>query len=159
MFEGIVRETRCEEFQVAEFSLQHDHVHMLCEPRGRRALEMGMRRLTIRFSLGLNALFGRSRGKNWSGRYHRHDLKTPREVRNALVYVLMNGKKHGEVPHDARWLDPFSSACEFDGWSDTRPSPRNVCGPPRFWLLAVGWKKHGLLSPTEAPLATLSSGR
>lgn len=90
----------------------------------------------------------------WGDRYHRHDLKTPREVRNALVYVLMNGKKHGLCRREESFLDPFSSAAENDVWEDVRAGPPRVCEAPRFWLLAVGWAKGkcGRLRTTEAPL-------
>jgi putative transposase len=96
MFEKIVKQTRCAEFHVATFSLQRDHVHLICEPEDVAALSAGIRRVAIRFALRMNRLFGRKKGKIWGDRYHRHDLKTPREVRNALVYLLMNDKKHGE---------------------------------------------------------------
>ena len=151
MFEDLVRVIGCEAFRIVVYSLQRDHLHLICEPRDERALSTAMRRLAIRFSLRLNAVFGRPSGRHWSGRYHRHDLTTPREVRNALVYVLLNGKKHGEAARDAHWMDPYSSAAEFDGWRDGASPPRRACGSPRFWLLAVGWRRHGLLSPTEAP--------
>jgi putative transposase len=148
-----VKQTRCSEFHVATYSLQHDHVHLICEPENRAALSAGMRRLAIRFALRMNKLFGRKKGKIWGDRYHRHDLKTPREVRNALVYVLMNAKKHGECAREQSFLDPFSSAGENDVWEDVRAEAPRVCEAPRFWLLGVGWAKGGRLRTTEAPLA------
>jgi hypothetical protein len=33
-------------------------------------------------------------GAVWADRFHARDFSTPREVRNALVYVLQNWKKH-----------------------------------------------------------------
>jgi hypothetical protein len=45
---------------------------------------------------------------------HARALRTPREVRHALVYVLMNFKKHGG--RAAHRLDAMSSARWFDGW-------------------------------------------
>jgi hypothetical protein len=103
----------------------------------------------------MNKLFGRKSGKSWGDRYHRHDLRTPREVRNALVYVLMNAKKHGEAAPGASLLDPFSSAGETDIWEDVRAGPRRVCAAARFWLLGTGWKKRGLLRTTESPRCRL----
>jgi hypothetical protein len=38
---------------------------------------------------GINGALGRH-GRVWSDRYHARALATPREVRNALVYVLQN---------------------------------------------------------------------
>lgn len=152
MFEVIVRQTCCEDFHVANYSLQHDHVHLICEPKDRAALSSGIRRVMIRFALRMNKLFGRARGKSWGDRYHRQDLETPRQVRNALVYVLLNGKKHGLAGRDDSFVDPCSSAAELvDGWEDLPTAAYRVCGPPRFWLLGVGWKKRGLLRTTEAP--------
>jgi putative transposase len=153
MFERIVEQTRREDFHVPVYDLQDDHVHMISEPEDREALSSGIRRVMIRFALRLNRLLGRTKGKMWGDRYHRHDLKTPREVRNALVYVLMNGKKHGVCRREESFLDPFSSAAENDVWEDVRAGPRRVCERPRFWLLAVGWAngRGGRLRTTEAP--------
>lgn len=78
------------------------------------------------------------------------DLKTPREVRHALVYVLNNHRKHG-VDRDWR-LDPCASARWFPGWvstierSDTAPVVT-----PRTWLARWGWRRHGLLHFEEIP--------
>lgn len=154
MFERIVQQTRRGDFHVAKYSLQDDHIHLICEPEDRAALSSGIRRVAIRFALRMNKLFGRAKGKTWGDRYHRHDLKTPREVRNALVYVLMNAKKHGACARDERLIDPFSSAAENDVWEDVRAGPPRVCEAPRFWLLGVGWMKRGRLRSTEAPLAS-----
>jgi putative transposase len=160
MFERIVEQTRCEDFHVAMYSLQHDHVHLICEPADRAALSAGIRRVTIRFALRMNRLFGRRKGKSWGDRYHRHDLRTPREVRNAIVYVLQNAKKHGDCAREASFLDPFSSAAENDVWEDVPGGPERACARPRFWLLAVGWKKRGgPLRTTEAPLPAGAPGR
>jgi len=48
----------------------------------------------IRVAKGLNKLWAR-RGKVFADHYHDRILRTPREVRNALCYVLHNAKKHG----------------------------------------------------------------
>jgi len=79
-------------------------------------------------------------------------LTTPRAVRNALVYVLMNVRKHhgGDVG-----LDPCSSALFFDGWREPVMVPSKL--PPvvraRSWLATVGWRRHGLLGIDERPRA------
>jgi putative transposase len=151
MFVALVRELNGEAFQVVVFSIQRDHVHLICEAIDVDALTTAMRRFTIRSALRLNALFGRASGNQWDGGYHRHDLRTPREVRHALVYVLMNWKKHGEARSDEVAIDPYSSGSELDGWEDGRTAVREACGAPRFWLLAKGWRRLGLLSPAEAP--------
>jgi hypothetical protein len=43
----------------------------------------------------------------WRERYHARELTTPRSVRNALVYVLMNAKKHGY--RFASGIDPLGA--------------------------------------------------
>jgi putative transposase len=110
------------------------------------------------FARRLNGLRG-TRGRIFAERYHRHDLKSPREVRNALVYVIQNGVKHGVVSQ----LDPFSSAAFFDGWRENAnvdlarlraalaPDEPAPVVPARFWLLTLGWRRFGLLSPNDRP--------
>ena len=53
--------------------------------------------------MGVNALVGR-RGKFWRERYHRRDLASPRQFRNALVYVTFNRRKHARGSERARML-------------------------------------------------------
>jgi REP element-mobilizing transposase RayT len=152
LFLEVLRETAVDTFHTPHHSLQHDHVHLLVEARDAKTLSSGMSSLIIRFAKRLNAMLGRS-GAVWDGRYHRHDLTTPTEVARCVVYVLMNGKKHGLAPRDGKWLDEFSSAAHFDGWCDveiTTPSER----APRTWLLRIGYRRAGLkLSTTMAPRA------
>ena len=52
-------------------------------------------------------------------RYHARALATPREVRNALLYVLNNARRHAPDPRELRRdvADPFSSGPLFDGWA------------------------------------------
>lgn len=148
-----VRE-RWSELRVVHFSVEGNHLHLLVEAEGNRALSEGMQGLTIRLAKGLNRLMGR-RGKVFADRFHAHVLSTPAEVRNALAYVLLNHRSHraraGERVGPGA-LDPFSSAACFDGWADRTPwaEPR-VTSPPSTWLLARGWRRRGLLSPDEIP--------
>jgi hypothetical protein len=60
------------------------------EPTG---FERGVRGLAIRIAKAVNRMLAR-RGPVWGDRYHARMLRTPREVRNALVYVLNNFRKH-----------------------------------------------------------------
>ena len=72
-----------------------------------------MQGLLIRIAKGLNRLWKR-KGRVFGDRFH-GALKTPREVRNALAYVLNNARKHRiSVPEDEP--DAFSSGRWFDGW-------------------------------------------
>jgi hypothetical protein len=96
------------------------------------------------------------------GRYHLRILRTPREVRRALAYVLLNARKHWRGRHGAsppERLDMASSGRWFDGWRrvpGSRESPPGLPEPPevakpRTWLLSVGWRRHGLVDPAEVP--------
>jgi REP element-mobilizing transposase RayT len=142
-------------FQVVHFSVQGNHVHLLVEANGTERLSRGMQGLSIRLARGLNRLMDRP-GPVWADRYHAHVLRTPREVRNALAYVLLNHRSHlarlGQ-PLARGGLDRFSSAATFDGWKDApRPSePPRVTSAPRTWLLRTGWRARGLLSLSETP--------
>jgi putative transposase len=152
------------QFRVVHFSIQGDHAHLIVEAQNRDCLIEGVRGLSIRLARRVNQLLGR-RGRFFADRWHGRALETPRAVRNALVYVLANFRKHG---HDrGAQLDVCSSApyfldfVEFSGCAPIHriPSllPRSL-GPPepptlaaRSWLLAVGWKRRGLISVAERP--------
>lgn len=156
MLRRLLAERPRDDFQITHHSLQHDHIHLIGEAADKDALSAAMRSFAIRFAKRLHALLGRRKGKVWDHRYHRHDLKTPAEVRNALLYVLQNAKKHGKAARTASFLDPYSSAAWFDGFCDRRardPTADGTWRPPRprTWLLAVGWRRRGLLRTTDAP--------
>jgi len=143
-------------FRIIHFTVQDDHLHLIVEADDTRALSRGMRGLAIRVARAVNRALGR-RGAVWGDRFHARALTTPRAVRNALVYVLMNRRKHraGE-----RGLDPCSSAPWFRGW---REPVATLLGPPpvvgaRTWLAAVGWCRHGLLGLDERPRSGESTG-
>jgi hypothetical protein len=136
-------------FRVVHFSAQADHLHLLVEADAPRRLASGMQGLAIRAAKAINRAIGRH-GQVWSDRYHARALATPREVRNALVYVLQNWRKH---LRSADGLDPRSSAEWFCGWRDGRntvhqPSP---VAPPRTWLARRGWQRCGLIGRDEGP--------
>jgi REP element-mobilizing transposase RayT len=140
-------------FRVLQFSVQTNHLHLIVEAGDTGTLSRGIQGLAIRIARRINGALrtaaGRRRGSVWKGRYHAHELKTPREVRNGLVYVLHNLKKHRP---DARGVDPCSSAAAFDGWRDFEPSaPLDWLPRPRTWLARVGWRRRGLLSVADRP--------
>ena len=140
------------DFRIVHFSVQGDHLHLIAEAHDKAALSSGMRGLMIRAARALNCVVGRS-GPVWADRYHCRELGTPREVRNALVYVLLNSRKHGR---DVAALDPCSSARWFDGWRNHDPVVDLAVDPPtvvapRTWLLGVGWRRHGLVRLDVGP--------
>jgi REP element-mobilizing transposase RayT len=176
---GIVRGALCdarERFgvRIIHFSIQSDHIHLVLEARSRIALGRAMKGLAVRFARRLNKAAGR-RGRVFADRYHARYLRSPREVRQALVYVIQNGKKHCHRSERERrasraWLDPFSSAAYFDGWKQScqrfvprrdapahplhRQEPEMPVVPPTVWLLRVGWRRAGgPLDTAERPTA------
>ncbi len=155
-------------FQIVHFSIQSNHLHLIAEAddgpvkpvkpvekAARSALRSGISGFAIAFARRLNRLLER-KGKVWDDRYHRHDLESPREVRTSLRYVVNNFRKHGHVTIGTGAFDYYSSAQHFDGWSEPlfdwfeEPEPWTEI-TPRTWLLAVGWKRHGLIHPDEIP--------
>lgn len=137
-------------FRIVHFSVQSNHVHLLVEADGTPALVRGLQGLGIRLAKAVNRMLGR-RGSVWADRYHARALSTPREVRNGLVYVLMNWRKHRECAHG---LDPCSSARWFTGWRHGSKPPE-VPSPvtrARTWLLTVGWRRWGAVGLQESPL-------
>ena len=80
-------------FRIVHFSVQADHVHLLVEADDQASLSRGLMGVAIRLARAVNRVVGR-RGSVWADRYHARSLRTPREVRHGIVYVLMNWKKH-----------------------------------------------------------------
>jgi hypothetical protein len=124
----------------------------------------------------VNELLGRQ-GRVWADRWFGRELTSPRQVRNALVYVLANFHKHARLapPHG---IDPFSSGASFDGFREWQPSPPGslprgdsaipwagrapphhsksdeadwLVRPARQWLTGVGWRRHRLIGLGDAP--------
>ncbi len=143
---------------IVHFAVQDDHVHLIVESESKRALANGLRGLAVRLARGLNRELGRA-GAVLKDRYHARALGTPREVKNAIAYVLNNFRKHrASLAHAfaANWLDPFSSAPWFDGWSTASLSPPDdtprATVAPTTWLLTTGWHlHHGPLNPNTTP--------
>ena len=126
---------------------------MIVETKNNEALAKGMMslgcrlgKLLKRMSLGAKTVF--------KERYHLHVLKTPTEVKNALLYVLLNYSKHRRlIGH----LDYFSTGRFFTDWKkligkryepvldwETEGLPRKLPGflaPARSWLGRVGWNR------------------
>jgi hypothetical protein len=146
------------DFRVIHYSIQDEHMHFVVEADSERAAENGTKSalrsgisgFAIAFARRLNMLLRRS-GKVWADRYHRHDLRTPKEVHVGLGYVLKNCFHHGVRAIGQGMVDLFSSAWLFDGWDqppivfpDSERWRWFVC-PAKTWLASKGWQKHGLL--------------
>lgn len=124
-------------FRVVHFSIQDDHVHLVVEAEN-ESLSRGVQGLAIRIARHVNALL-RIRGTFWGDRFHSRELANPRSVRNAIVYVLMNVKKHLRGWADCG-IDPCSSAPWFFSAGDARAPPVR---PSSTWLGTTGWLRHG----------------
>ncbi len=101
-------------FRLVEYSIQSNHVHLVVEAQDERALGRGMKGLLVRLAKALNRAWER-RGRVIGDRYHALVLKTPRAVRNALVYTVQNARKHGA---QILGIDAYSSGPWFEGWAD-----------------------------------------
>ncbi len=147
-------------FRINHFSVQRDHLHLICEAKSSEALAAGIKRFKTRVARGLNRQLGGRKGSVFHDRYHMEILRYPRQVRGTLCYVLQNARRHGLViPSEANGADPYSSALWFDGWKDNSwrkglSPPSEACvSPPGTWLLDKGWRRHGLIGITEIPPA------
>jgi REP element-mobilizing transposase RayT len=145
-------------FRLLHFAIHNDHLHFVVEAKDRTALCRGLQGLLIRLARGLNKLWGR-KGKVFADRYHDRALKSPREVRNALVYVLGNGRKHaaqGRMIAAFDGPDMFTSAPWFDGFV-AAIEVRGIDGIPlpvaraRTWLANDGWRRLGKIGLEEQP--------
>ncbi len=145
-------------FRVVHSSVQRNHLHLLVESAGKDALGRGMKAISARVARAVQRAFG-LKGPVLHGRYHLRVLRSPREVRNALAYVLLNARKHwrerrGSPPPER--LDEASSGRWFEGWRRALGSREPPSGPsevaaPRTWLLSIGWRRHGRIDPAEVP--------
>jgi len=155
--------------RIVQYSIQGNHIHLLVEARDQVALGRAMKGFGVRIARRLNRIAG-LRGRVIADRYHARYLRTPAEVRRALVYVLQNGAKHGCGGARGRtWIDPFSSAAFFHGWNErcrrwipARDAPAHPLhgwgptqvpvAPPRTWLMRLGWlRAGGPLDAAEQP--------
>jgi len=134
-------------FRLIEYSIQSNHLHFVAEAADELALARGMKGLLVRIAKALNRSWERT-GRVVGDRYHARVLKTPREVRNALVYVLQNARKHGARIFG---IDAHSSGPWFSGWMDRTPRSDRALPAPSSWLLLFGWLKGGRIATSEAP--------
>jgi putative transposase len=148
-------------FSLVHFSVQSNHLHLIAEADDQRALARGVQGLSIRVARAVNRELQR-KGRLFADRYHARALKTPRAVRFALRYVLLNARKHAAERNGwadsvsssapAGFVDSCSSAPWFHGfsrpeelafgvrqacaeWLRTSGSPEPPVVPARSWLL------------------------
>jgi putative transposase len=121
--------------RIIHYSIQGNHLHFIVEAEGQAALSRGMQGFATRLARRLNALSGR-RGGVFADRYHAHALKTPRETRNAVRYVLANYRHHALEHLPPGWTDPLASA----RFTALPPPAEAPVVAPSVWLLRVGWR-------------------
>ncbi len=155
-------------FRICQFSIQGNHIHLLCEASNAYELGRGMQAFKVRVTNAINrhvSARGIERaGTVFADRYHVEVLRNPRQVRNALCYVLQNARRHGAHRYERPgWVDPYSSARYFDGWEDI-DAVHAAMGPlaagadppvtpATTWLLTEGWQQWGLIGIDEVPAA------
>ena len=119
-----------------------------------------MRSLAILAARAINRVLDRS-GKVFAYRYHATAISSPRQMRNALSYVLNNWRRHDEdegceAAHRAM-LDPYSTAIAFRGWREER-----FAVPPGYEPLPTPRPKPGCCasggSATAASVRTKCPG-
>ena len=131
-----------------EYSVQSNHLHLVAESSDQKALSRAMIGLASRIARRLNRLWKRA-GQVFPDRFHSRILRTPREVRTALIYVLQNARKHGAWR--ARMPDAFSSGPSFAGWRGGKEcESKHVDGPHRERGTLLCGKRHRLLAQTGA---------
>jgi hypothetical protein len=136
-------------FRLVHYAVLANHLHLLTEGENRRGHWRGVQGLAIRIAKRMNKLWGR-KGKVFLERYHGRDLKTPREVRGVLEYLMHNARRHG-YRLAAEGPDPYSSGKWFDGWSTrSAAAPRGEwwaapLARARSWLVTHGWRRCGLI--------------
>jgi hypothetical protein len=111
-------------FRVVEYSIQSNHAHFVIEAESAAELGRGMKALGTRLARLAKRTFATT-GAVLRDRYHMRELRTPREVRNALAYVLLNVRKHraqhGLATTPAQ-IDVASSGRWFAWFTDARTS-------------------------------------
>jgi putative transposase len=153
-----IRAAKARKVRIVEHSIQEDHLHLLAEGEDEKDLSKQMCLLFSRIAMAVNRAAGRH-GALFRDRHHRHALRTPTEVRNALVYILFNLRKHDARSYSPAALrtvlDGFSSAPWFTHWHpEARPPPDllvsaragsqpGATSEPKTWLARTGWLRAG----------------
>ena len=155
-------------FRIIHLSIQATHLHLIVEADDKGALARGMQSFQVSAARRINMALAR-RGRVFDDRYHLVMIRSPKQMRHVLVYVLANSHKHGADRSSAPgWLiDPYASGFAFAGWKELRQgmalwpmSPTAswlVVKPPRSWLASAGWERGGgPISVFEVPGKRLS---
>ena len=169
---GVIAGAKRKGVRVLHYSVQENHLHLMVEGESAADLSNQMRTLFSRVAFAVNAVVQR-RGRLFRDRHHRHALKTPREVRNALVYIVFNDRKHHASaasvrsgPRAAPTVDRCSSVYWMHDWSPMDKPPDGCIlslddaptSRPETWLARWGWHRGDpsrLLRFSESPRPSL----
>jgi REP element-mobilizing transposase RayT len=145
-----------DDFRIVHFSVMTNHLHLIVEADDQRSLARAMQGLKIRIAKRLNRIWGR-KGTVFCERYHAREIRTPTQARNTLLYVLANARKHARETGRSlprRWVDPYSSARQFEGWRQPVRLEPGVVVPAKSWVLRGGWRRRaGKLDAHAIPAA------
>lgn len=130
--------------KINEFSILANHFHLIAETDNNENLSRGMQSLLIRLAKQVKKL-AKELNRPISGavfveRYHLNVLKTPTEMKNALIYVLTNEDKHaGQKPEPSIFSSSFCFQ-ERDRLK-IKYSPKKLNDVKRFWRSFVQVKQ------------------
>jgi putative transposase len=155
--------TRQQAFRIVHLSIQDTHIHLIVEADDKGALARGLQSFQISAARQLNKRLAR-RGRVFDDRYHLVVIRSPKQMRNVLAYVMNNWRRHGaDRGFASKWLiDPYASGFAFTGWKELQhgtalwPATATVSWlvvkPPGSWLLTRGWERSGAaISVFEVP--------
>lgn len=150
---ALAQEQRRAALRIVHYSVQGNHLHLVAEAANRTTLTRRMQGFGARLARSVNAMMGRKRGRVIAERYHLHVLRTPREARNAIRYVLLNHVKHSaQAGRVGITIDPYSSGPWFAHWpAQVRRNPAAfvtrppLLSEPESWLLQSGWRRAGTI--------------
>ena len=142
VFTSAIVRARAFGLHIREFAIESNHLHLIAETDFSESLAKGMASLCARITWWMRKF---RKGRIFAGRFHSQALGSPRQVKNALRYVLFNHAKHlGVKP----FVDVYSSASSFERLYELEPTFRSkkrmtllrfCLGKPTSWLLSVGW--------------------
>jgi len=160
MIKASLLKARQKGLRVIHFSIQSNHIHLLIESEGKQALGKGMQSFCTSLAKRINFQLGQRRGKVFRDRYFLHILKTLKEVKHALAYILQNFAKHTKRPNR---FDPYCSLLclalkdkiklglsrvnTHAGFADKkereefRDELNQLIAAPATWFLRTGWQR------------------
>jgi hypothetical protein len=118
--------------RILHYSVQSNHMHFILEADNNKILETGMRSLTVTIAKGIK------KGKVQLERYHLHVLKTIRETKNAISYVLFNEQKHSG-----------KKCIELDGYSSLHSLDARALARKAKLTLVISRTKTDIINITE----------